>query len=88
MDGSRSPDRVATQVGNDFPDRGPGCGLERERANGPVSTSGRMAAWSAGRAEREQADGPIFASGRMAAWCVERRMRERAVGCFLIRAEF
>jgi hypothetical protein len=36
-------------------------------ANGPVSASDRMAAWSAGCVERERADGPIFASGRMAA---------------------
>jgi hypothetical protein len=57
-------------------------------ASGPVSASGRMAAWSVGRAERERADVPIFASGRMAAWCAERRMRERAVGCFHIRAKF
>jgi hypothetical protein len=60
MDGSRSPDRVATQVGNDFPGPGPGCGpsagrAKRERADEPIFTSGRMAAWCAEHRMRERA---------------------------------
>jgi hypothetical protein len=68
MDGSRSPDRVAAQVGNDFSGPGPGCGLcaghaERERADGPVSVSGRMAAWRAERGLRVSGSWAVFVFG-------------------------
>jgi hypothetical protein len=82
MDDSRLADRVAAQAGRDFPGPGPGCGLERERADRPFLASGRIAAWRAGRAESERADGPFSASGRITAWRAERSLRERAVGLF------
>jgi hypothetical protein len=53
---------------------------ERERAGGPFSVSGRMAAWHAERDLRKS--GPFSASGRFAAWHAERVLRERAVGRF------
>jgi hypothetical protein len=71
MDGSRSLDRVSAQAGRDFPDPGPGCGLERERAGGPVSVSGRMAAWHAERGLRASGPRAVFVFGPLRGWRAE-----------------
>jgi hypothetical protein len=72
MDGSRLTDRVATQVGRSFPGPGPRMNprvhAERavhERADGPFSFSGQIAAWRAERTLRERADGPFSFPGQI-----------------------
>jgi hypothetical protein len=69
MDGSRSPDRVSAQAQVVVWSAGH---AERERAGGPVSVSGRMAAWHGEHGLR--ASGP-WAVGRFRLWAASRLAR-------------
>jgi hypothetical protein len=68
MDGSRSPDRVSAQAQVAAWSAGR---AECERAGGPVSVSGRMAAWHAERGLRASGPWAIFGFGPLRGWPAE-----------------